>query len=97
MPKELISSSELQALKLQRSPSFIPLHPEADITRIHDGETGIIQLCLSNGILINYRVFPSLSFAEFRVFLFGDYCSRSFQIIAIKNVGEGGLFYVWLG
>lgn len=62
VPKELISVSELEVLKLQRRPSFIPPTPELNVTKVHDEETGITQLRLSNGIPINYKVwvkFPS--------------------------------------
>lgn len=57
VPKELISSSQLQELRLQRRPSFIPLSPEINVTKVHDKETGITQCRLSNGIPINYKVF----------------------------------------
>lgn len=57
MPKELISSSQLQELRLQRSPTFIPFSPETNVTKIHDKETGITQCRLSNGIPINYKVY----------------------------------------
>lgn len=56
VPKELISISELEELKLQRRPSFIPPSPELNITKVHDKETRITQLRLSNGIPINYKV-----------------------------------------
>lgn len=56
VPKELISSSELQELKLQCSPSFIPLSSVSNIKKLHDKHTGITQLRLANGIPINYKV-----------------------------------------
>ncbi|XP_057470315.1 stromal processing peptidase, chloroplastic isoform X2 [Actinidia eriantha] len=56
VPKELISSSQLQELRLQRRPSFIPVGPGVNVTKIHDKETGITQRRLSNGIPINYKV-----------------------------------------
>ena len=56
VPKELISSSQLQELRLQRRPSFIPIGPGVNVTKIHDKETGITQRRLSNGIPINYKV-----------------------------------------
>lgn len=56
VPKELISSSQLQDLWLERRPSFIPLSPETNVTKIHDKETGITQCRLSNGIPVNYKV-----------------------------------------
>jgi len=62
VPKELISSSQLQELRLQCKPSFIPLSAETNVTKVHDKETGITQSHLSNGIPINYKVY------------FGDVC-----------------------
>ena len=56
VPKELISSSQLQKLRVERSPSFIPLSPEVNVTKVYDNETGITQLRLSNGIPVNYKV-----------------------------------------
>lgn len=55
MPKELITSSQLQELRMQHRPSFIPIAPE-NSTKIYDTETGIIQRHLSNGIAVNYKV-----------------------------------------
>lgn len=68
VPKELISVSELEQLKLQRRPSFIPPRPELNITKVHDKETGITQLRLSNGIPINYKVCFIPSSTKFSLF-----------------------------
>jgi hypothetical protein len=57
VPKELISSSQLQELRLHCRPSFIPLSPQTNATKVHDKETGITQCRLSNGIPINYKVY----------------------------------------
>lgn len=56
MPKELITRSELEDLKLQRKPSFASLSKEENVVKIFDDETGIAQRRLSNGISINYKV-----------------------------------------
>ncbi|XP_043708976.1 stromal processing peptidase, chloroplastic-like [Telopea speciosissima] len=56
VPKELISSSQLQQLRLQQRPSFIPLTQEGNILLVHDNETGITQRRLSNGIPVNYKI-----------------------------------------
>lgn len=56
VPKELISSEQLQELKLQRSPSFVPVDQETNATKIYEEDTGITQRRLSNGIPVNYRV-----------------------------------------
>lgn len=58
MPKELITQSELNELKLQYKPSFVPL-TEENVVKVFDTETGIAQRRLSNGISINYKVICS--------------------------------------
>lgn len=56
VPTELISSMQLQELRLQRSPSFAPLSHEVNTPKVHDKDTGITQRRLSNGIPVNYKV-----------------------------------------
>jgi hypothetical protein len=56
VPKELISSTQLEELRLEHRPSFVPLLPDASYTKLHDQETGITQCRLSNGIAVNYKV-----------------------------------------
>ena len=64
MPKELITQSELDELKLQHKPSFVPLTEDENAVKVFDSETGIAQRRLSNGISINYKVI-TLLFASF--------------------------------
>jgi hypothetical protein len=56
VPKELVLSSNLQELKEQRKPAFIPVSPETNATKLHDEETGITRRRLANGIPVNYKV-----------------------------------------
>lgn len=56
VPKDLITSSQLQELRLVRNPSFAPLGAELDGTKLYDKETGITQRRLSNGIPVNYKI-----------------------------------------
>lgn len=56
VPKELISSSQLQELRQERMPSFITCSPETNVTKVYDKETGITRCLLSNGIAVNYKV-----------------------------------------
>lgn len=56
VPKELVPSSNLQELKEQRKPTFIPVSLETDATKLHDEETGITRRRLANGIPVNYKV-----------------------------------------
>ena len=60
MPKELITQSELEDLKLQHQPSFAPFGKEQDVVKVFDSETGITQRRLSNGISVNYKVLSQL-------------------------------------
>ncbi|KAI3800722.1 hypothetical protein L1987_28816 [Smallanthus sonchifolius] len=57
VPKELITSTEVDDLKLQLKPSFVPTGSlYSNAIRVHDIETGITQCRLSNGISINYKI-----------------------------------------
>ncbi|KAJ0973563.1 hypothetical protein J5N97_021522 [Dioscorea zingiberensis] len=56
VPKELISPSQLEELRLNCRPSFVPLAEEVSSTKLFDKETGITQRRLSNGIPVNYKV-----------------------------------------
>lgn len=72
VPKELISSSQLQDLKLQRKPCFVPLDLNEDTTKNYDVETGITQCRLSNGISVNYKVQKCASFLFHWPFYFSN-------------------------
>lgn len=66
VPKELIPLSQLEELRLERRPSFIPLSPETpSVPKVHDNETGITQCRLSNGIPVNYKVHLTHCFVIF--------------------------------
>lgn len=57
VPKDLITSTQVDELKLQLNPSFVPTGSlYSNAIRFHDIETGITQCRLSNGISINYKV-----------------------------------------
>lgn len=62
VPKELISSKQLDELRLQREPSFISVSQDAGSSKVYDKETGITQRRLSNGIPVNYKVYSSEMF-----------------------------------
>ena len=64
VPKELISSSQLEDLRSERRPSFVPLGSETNVQKVHDKETGITQCRLSNGIPVNYKVYHMIHSAE---------------------------------
>ncbi|CAK7348928.1 unnamed protein product [Dovyalis caffra] len=79
VPKELISSTQLEELRLLRRPSFIPLLPDAGYTKLHDQETGITQCRLSNGIAVNYKLDGSES-SE----------SKGAVVVGVRTLSEGG-------
>lgn len=56
VPKELISTSQLEHLWLQQKPSFVPIDKDGTVVKLVDKDTGIVQRQLSNGIRINYKV-----------------------------------------
>lgn len=56
VPKELITTRQLQELRSLRMPSFVPVGPDVNETKVYDEETGITQRKLSNGIPVNYKV-----------------------------------------
>lgn len=60
VPKQLITVTQLEELKSQQMPSFVPVEPDANLTKVYDKETGITQRRLSNGIPVNYMVQLSL-------------------------------------
>ncbi|XP_030532446.1 stromal processing peptidase, chloroplastic [Rhodamnia argentea] len=96
VPKELISSSQLQELKVQRMPSFVPLTPLAGIVKSHDKETGITQCRLSNGIRVNYKISQSESRGGVMRLIVGggraveSSDSRGAVIVGVRTLSEGG-------
>ncbi|KAG5532272.1 hypothetical protein RHGRI_026793 [Rhododendron griersonianum] len=95
VPKELITSSQLQELRLQHRPSFIPIAPENG-TKIYDMETGIIQQRLSNGIAVNYKVSRSeTKGGVMRLIVGGGRAaempnSKGAVVLGVRTLSEGG-------
>ncbi|KAF7133122.1 hypothetical protein RHSIM_Rhsim09G0100400 [Rhododendron simsii] len=95
VPKELITSSQLQELRLQHTPSFIPIAPENG-TKIYDTETGIIQRRLSNGIAVNYKVSRSeTKGGVMRLIVGGGRAaempnSKGAVVLGVRTLSEGG-------
>ncbi|KAB1203490.1 putative zinc protease PqqL [Morella rubra] len=96
VPKELISSSQLQELRLQRRPSFIPLSPEINVRKVHDKETGITQCRLSNGIPINYKISKTeAQGGVMRLIVGGGRAAESSEskgavVVGVRTLSEGG-------
>ncbi|VVB07635.1 unnamed protein product [Arabis nemorensis] len=95
VPKELISQLQLQDLNLQRNPSFTPI-PGLGVTKMHDKETGITQLRLSNGIPVNYKISKTESRAGvMRLIVGGGRAvetsdSKGAVVVGVRTLSEGG-------
>ncbi|CAK9145304.1 unnamed protein product [Ilex paraguariensis] len=96
VPKELISAIQLQELRLQRRPSFIPVSQEVNVTKVYDKETGIIQRHLSNGIPVNYKI--SRNEAQggvMRLIVGGGRAAENSEskgavVVGVRTLSEGG-------
>ncbi|XP_037492407.1 stromal processing peptidase, chloroplastic [Jatropha curcas] len=95
VPKELISSSQLEELLSKRQPSFVPLLPE-NVERLHDMETGITRCRLSNGIAVNYKISRSESRGGvMRLIVGGGRANETSEskgavIVGVRTLSEGG-------
>ncbi|XP_010494175.1 PREDICTED: stromal processing peptidase, chloroplastic-like [Camelina sativa] len=95
VPKELISQSQLEELTLQRNPCFVPI-PGSSVTKLHDKETGITQLRLSNGIPVNYKISATESRAGvMRLIVGGGRAaetsdSKGAVVVGVRTLSEGG-------
>uniref|UniRef100_A0A803M7P2 Chloroplast processing enzyme n=1 Tax=Chenopodium quinoa TaxID=63459 RepID=A0A803M7P2_CHEQI len=95
VPKDLITSSQLQELKLLRNPSFAPLDA-ADGTKLHDRETGITQRRLLNGIPVNYKISRHESQSGvMRLIVGGGRAMESSDekgsvVVGVRTLSEGG-------
>ncbi|KAK2371891.1 putative mitochondrial-processing peptidase subunit beta, mitochondrial [Trifolium repens] len=96
VPKELVLSSNLQELKEQRKPAFIPVSPETNATKLHDEETGITRRRLANGIPVNYKISKSeTQSGVMRLIVGGGRAtessdSRGSVIVGVRTLSEGG-------
>ncbi|KAJ4963796.1 hypothetical protein NE237_023735 [Protea cynaroides] len=96
VPKELISSSQLQELRLQMRPFFIPLSREVNTMKVYDDETGITQRRLSNGIPVNYKITKNETRGGvMRLMVGGGRAAESSQsrgavVVGVRTLSEGG-------
>ncbi|RLM55629.1 hypothetical protein C2845_PM10G16570 [Panicum miliaceum] len=96
VPKELITQPELDELKLQHKPSFIPLTEEDNVVKVFDTETGIAQRRLSNGISINYKITQNEARVGVMRLIVGggrateDSKSKGSVIVGVRTLSEGG-------
>ncbi|ONK70206.1 uncharacterized protein A4U43_C05F31360 [Asparagus officinalis] len=95
VPKELISSSELEALRVQRKPSFVPLQ-EGNTMKLFDKETGIMQIRLSNGIPVNYKISKNEArCGVMRLIVGGGRSTETSEskgavVVGVRTLSEGG-------
>ncbi|KAF3446963.1 hypothetical protein FNV43_RR12143 [Rhamnella rubrinervis] len=96
VPKELVSSSQLQDLRSERRPSFVPLSPETNVQKVHDKETGITQCRLSNGIPVNYKISKSEARGGVMRLIVGggraveNSESKGAVVVGVRTLSEGG-------
>ncbi|XP_019421373.1 PREDICTED: stromal processing peptidase, chloroplastic-like isoform X2 [Lupinus angustifolius] len=96
VPKELIQSSTLEELKMQRTPAFIPISPETNATKLYDEETGITRRRLTNGIPVNYKISKTeTQSGVMRLIVGGGRAaessdSRGSVIVGVRTLSEGG-------
>ncbi|XBI11784.1 hypothetical protein VPH35_138768 [Triticum aestivum] len=95
VPKELITQSELEDLKVQHRPSFVPFK-EDDVVKVFDNETGITQRRLSNGISVNYKITQNEARVGVMRLIVGggrateDSESKGSVIVGVRTLSEGG-------
>jgi hypothetical protein len=82
VPKELITQFQLDDLKLQQKPSFVPLTKDQEVVKVFDSETGIAQRRLSNGISVNYKVLSPLQICGYFLVYksYSHFCANSASV-----------------
>lgn len=96
VPKELISPTQLQELRMQWRPSFIPISPEINDTKVQDKDTGITQRRLSNGIPVNYKISKNETRGGvMRLIVGGGRAaespdSKGAVVVGVRTLSEGG-------
>lgn len=96
IPKELISSEQLEQLLLQRRPSFVPVDQGKKMTTDYDKDTGIVQRRLSNGIPVNYKISKNeANCGVMRLIVGGGRAAETAEskgavIVGVRTLSEGG-------
>ncbi|CAI9113723.1 OLC1v1014379C2 [Oldenlandia corymbosa var. corymbosa] len=96
VPKELITSRQLQELRSLQKPSFIPVGPDSKETKVLDNETGITLRRLSNGLPVNYRISTSeAKCGVMRLIVGGGRAAEELDkkgavIVGVRTLSEGG-------
>ncbi|KAL0425212.1 UNVERIFIED_CONTAM: Stromal processing peptidase, chloroplastic [Sesamum radiatum] len=98
IPKELISSEQLQELRLKQNPSFISVDQEQKTTKVYDEDTGIVQRRLSNGIPVNYKISKSeANSGVMRLIVGGGRAAETAEakgavIVGVRTLSEGDVW-----
>lgn len=96
VPKELITSTQLQELRLQEKPSFMSISSDVNATKLHDEETGITQRRLSNGIPVNYKISKTEARGGvMRLIVGGGRAAETSEtkgavVVGVRTLSEGG-------
>ncbi|KAK8964765.1 hypothetical protein KSP40_PGU008233 [Platanthera guangdongensis] len=96
VPKELITFSELEDLKLECKPTFVSLQKEMEIIKQFDKETGIMQCRLSNGIPVNYKITKNeAKGGVMRLIVGGGRAAETLDskgsvVVGVRALSEGG-------
>ncbi|GJN38868.1 hypothetical protein PR202_gb27946 [Eleusine coracana subsp. coracana] len=98
VPKELITQSQLEELKLQHKPSFVPLTKDQDVVKVFDSET--VELYAMFHTKIFLMIYDDRSQNEARVgvmrLIVGggrateDSESKGSVIVGVRTLSEGG-------
>lgn len=96
VPKQLITLTQLEELRSQQMPSFVPVGPDANLTKVYDKETGITQRRLSNGIPVNYMISENeAKCGVMRLIVGGGRAAEDLEkkgsvIVGVRTLSEGG-------
>ncbi|WOK95316.1 stromal processing peptidase, chloroplastic [Canna indica] len=96
VPKELITESMLEELRMQRRPSFISISNGKDVVKLFDKETGITQRRLSNGIPVNYKITKNEArCGVMRLIVPGGRATETSEskgavVVGVRTLSEGG-------
>lgn len=96
VPKELITSKQLDELRLQREPCFISVSQDVGSSKVYDKETGITQRRLSNGIPVNYKITSNeAKGGVMRLIVGGGRAAETLEakgavVLGVRTLSEGG-------
>lgn len=96
VPKELVSSFQLEELRLLCKPSFTHLREGMDTSKLLDKDTGITQRRLSNGIPVNYKITKNEAKSGVMRLIVGggraveNSKSGGSVVVGVRTLSEGG-------